>query len=80
MRSNVQKLKGRATPERRVWAVAFTAAVVLGTADILRHHVARSSALSTVCLVFVMVAVIVEIIAIFAWVRILERQRSAPDA
>jgi hypothetical protein len=53
---------------------------VLGAADILRRHVARSSALSTVCVVLMMVAVVVEIAAIFAWARLRERRHSAPGS
>jgi FtsH-binding integral membrane protein len=66
------------TLERRIWVVAFTAAVILGASDILRQHVARSSVLSTIFMVLVIGAVIVEVVAIFAWARIRERRRSAP--
>jgi FtsH-binding integral membrane protein len=69
----------KSTLERRIWVVAFTAAVVLGASDLLRRHVAHSSILSTICMVLVIGAVIVEVVALFAWVRLRERRRSAPE-
>jgi uncharacterized integral membrane protein len=56
------------------------AAIVLGGSDVLRGHVARSSTLWTVCMVLVIMAVIVEIFAIFNWARLRERRRSVPES
>lgn len=72
--------KAESALERRVWLVALVASIVLGAADILHRHVARSSALSAICMVFVIVAAIVGVVAIFTWARLRERRRSAPGS
>ncbi len=73
-------MKVESALERRAWLVALAASIVLGAADIWRRHVARSSAWSTIYMVLVIVAAIVGVVALFAWVRIRERRRSAPGS
>lgn len=56
--------QGESTLERRMWVVAFTAAVILGGSDTVHQHVARPSILSTICMVLVIGTVIVEAVAL----------------
>jgi hypothetical protein len=75
-----QRRSGDVTDERRIWAIVIMAAVVAVAANILSSHVPPSSALSTACTVLVIMAIIVEMVALFAWGKGRERPRSAPGS